>query len=162
MRTAPSTAATRAVPTGAVEVSTPMATPVRATCPRPSPSRDSRRCTRKTPTAGAARPTISDASSARCMKSYVRMCTSAAPLAGVGADPRLVDPVGAALAAGGVGSVVVPAAGPRLGPRERAVVADAAGVDDDRAVQHPGERPGLVSDDEQRRAGGLDLGQQGG
>src|SRR3954454_7244785 len=88
------------------------------------------------------------------------MCTSAAPLAGVGAAARLVDPVAAAAVA--VRAVVMSSAGPGLRARERAVVADPAGVADDGAVEHPGERPGLVGDDDQRRAGGLDLGEQAG
>ena len=37
-------------------MSRPRATPVTQTCPMPSPIRESRRCTRKVPTAGAARP----------------------------------------------------------------------------------------------------------
>src|SRR3712207_2449 len=135
MRTAPSTAATSAVPTGAVEVRTPIATPVSATCPRPSPSSDSRRWTRKTPTAGATRPTISEASSARCMKPYSRTSTSAHSVRG---HPGLVLAVptggGQARALG----VVVPA-GVGRGPGQRAVVGDPAVVDDDGAGEDAGQ-----------------------
>src|SRR3712207_3294481 len=160
MRTAPSTAATSAVPTGAVEVRTPIATPVSATCPRPSPSRDSRRCTRKTPTAGATRPTISDASSARCMKPYSRTSTSAPS---VRRHPRLVLPVPPRGRQTRVLGVVVPVGtGLAPGPRERAVVGDAPVVDDDRAGEDAGQRGGLVGHDQQGGPGGRDVGQDGG
>src|SRR5674476_642816 len=66
--TAARTANTSAVRTGAWFVTTPTATPASATWPMPSPIRDSRRWTRKTPTIGAARPTRNAARSAFCMK----------------------------------------------------------------------------------------------
>src|SRR3712207_876910 len=152
MRTAPTTAATSAVPTGAVEVRTPIATPVRATCPRPSPSSESRRCTRKTPTAGATRPTISEASSARCMKPYSRTSTSAPSVRG---HPGLVQAVPAGGRQPGALGVVVPV-GRRLGPGtgQRPVVGDPAVVDDDRPGEDAGQRCGLVRDDQQRGPGG--------
>ena len=56
MTTAATTAVTSAVATGAVEVSRPIATPASATWPSPSPISESRRCTRKIPTSGAAAP----------------------------------------------------------------------------------------------------------
>ncbi len=67
--TAASTAAASATQVGELPVSSPTATPARATWPMPSPISDSRRWTTNTPTSGATVPTISAASRARRMKS---------------------------------------------------------------------------------------------
>ena len=67
------------------------ATPVSATCPMPSPSRDRRRCTRKTPISGARMPTRAAATSARCMKSNSRMEVMARAPRGWGSRRRRRD-----------------------------------------------------------------------
>ena len=70
MTTEAATVTARVVHMGEAPVMKPMATPVRAMWPRPSPMSARRFWTRKTPTAGAQRPTTSALMRARCMNSY--------------------------------------------------------------------------------------------
>src|SRR5436305_1927026 len=73
MAIAPTTAKPSAVQTGEIPIRYPAATPANATWPIPSPISVRRRWTRKKPMAGATRPTIAPAASARRMNSKSRM-----------------------------------------------------------------------------------------
>src|SRR5690606_36956308 len=127
----------------------------------PSPSSDSRRCTRKVPTTGALTPTTSAASSARWNSGTVRLASSPllrGPLAaGAPGVPRAGSwragtrqaPLGRRLGRHDVVEVEVVVLvqvrrrGSRgagvLGPGDRAVVHDRAGTEHDRAVEQVAE-----------------------
>src|SRR6476619_8171829 len=157
MATAAPTAATRAVSTGAAPVRTPTATPARATCPMPSPIRDRRRWTRKTPTSGAAMPTSRAATSAWRMKS--RASSSAMVASGPGVERagggrarqrrlRDVELLGVVVAVEGQAPAGADG-GERVG---RPVEGDAAAGDEDDAGHDVGEGLELVRDDDHGRA----------
>src|SRR5665647_3359280 len=150
--TAATTANAMAVRTGAWFVKTPTATPASATWPMPSPMRDSRRWTRKTPTIGAARPTRNAATSARCMKSWVRISGTAASGQAIqrsgGGRRRGSRVVVVVMFVAVVLDVVGHGIMPPVVLRGRAVEGDPASVELDDPAEDAAQCAQLVGDDE--------------